>query len=257
MSSMTDNTYQNTTQRNINTVSKCPQLSTKQSLKCEKCITEKELFEALKSMPNDKSPGNDGLTKEFFETFWSEVKKNLSCILHSFGKEELCTSQRQAIIKLIKKKKKDKDQRLVQNWRPISLLNIDVKIISKALLKRIKNVLLSLISDNQSAYVDGRFISEGGRLIADALQITSVLKLNGMWVTADIQKAFDSVNHQFLTLALKRYGFGKTFIKWIKTLLNNQESCIINGGITTKYFKLDKGTHQGDPISAYFFYSCS
>ena len=74
-----------------------------------------------------------------------------------------------------------------------------------------------------------------------------------MWVTADIQKAFDSVNHQFLTLALKRYGFGKTFIKWVKTLLNNQESCIINGGITTKYFKLHKGTHQGDPISAYFF----
>ena len=68
------------------------------------CSTEKELFEALKSMPNDKSPGNDDLTQEFFETFWSE----LSCILHSFGKEELCNSQRQAIIKLIEKKYKDK-----------------------------------------------------------------------------------------------------------------------------------------------------
>ena len=71
-----------------------------------------------------------------------------------------------------------------------------------------------------------------------------------MLVTVDIQKAFDSVNHQFLILALKRYGFSKTFIKWIKTLLNNQESCIINGGITTKYFK---GTRQGDSISAYLF----
>ena len=50
-------------------------------------------FEALKSMPNDKSPENDGLTKELLETFWCEVKKPfLSCILHSFGKEELCTS---------------------------------------------------------------------------------------------------------------------------------------------------------------------
>ena len=74
-----------------------------------------------------------------------------------------------------------------------------------------------------------------------------------MLVTIDIQKAFDSVNHKFLTLALKRYGFGKMFIKRIKTLLNNQESCIINGGFTTKYFKLDKGTRQGDPISAYLF----
>ena len=178
-------------------------------------------------MPNDKSPGNDGLTKEFFETFWSEIKKTfLSCVIHSFDKGELCTSQRQAIIKLIEKK--DKDKRLIQNWRPISLLNVDVKIISKALSKRLKNVLPSLISDNQSAYVDGRFISEGGRLIADVLQTTDMLKLNGMLITIDIQKAFDSVNHQFLILALKRYGFGKMFIKWVKTLLNNQESYIIN-----------------------------
>ena len=65
--------------------------------------------------------------------------------------------------------------------------------------------------------------------------------------TIDIQKAFDSVNYQFLTLALKRYGFGKTFIKRVKTLLNNQESCIINEGFSTKYFTLDKGTRQ-EPI---------
>ena len=90
----------------LNTVSNFPQLSTEQSLECEKNISEKELLEALKSMPNDKSPGNDGLTKEFFETFWSEIKKTfLSCVIHSFDKGELCTSQRQAIIKLIKKKK--------------------------------------------------------------------------------------------------------------------------------------------------------
>ena len=74
-----------------------------------------------------------------------------------------------------------------------------------------------------------------------------------MLATIDIQKAFDSVNHQFLILALKRHGFGKMFTKWAKTLLYNQESCIINGGFTTKYFKLDKCTREGDPISAYLF----
>ena len=67
------------------------------------------------------------------------------------------------------------------------------------------------------------------------MQTTDVLKLGGMLVTIDIQKAFESVNHQFLTLALKRYGFGKTFIKRVKTLLHNHESCIINGGFSTKY----------------------
>ena len=60
------------------------------------------------------------------------------------------------------------------------------KKVFKALSKRLKNVLPSLISDNQSAYVDGRFISEGGCLIADVLQTTDVLKLSGMLVTIDI-----------------------------------------------------------------------
>ena len=126
-------------------------------------------------------------------------------------------------------------------------------MISKDLSKRLKNVLPSLIPDNQTSYVDERFISQGGRLTADVLRTTYLLKLNAMLVTIDIQKAFDSVNHKFLTLTLKRYGFGKTFIKRIRILLSTQESCIINGGFTTKYFKLDKGTRQGPPISAYLF----
>ena len=85
--------------------------------------------------------------------------------------------------------------------RPISLLNLHAKIISKALSKRLKSVLPSLISDNQTTYFDERLISQGGRLIADVLQTTDVLKLSGMLVTIDIQKAFNLVNHKFLTLA--------------------------------------------------------
>ena len=129
---------------------------------------------------------------------WSKKNKTfLSCVSHSFDKGELWTSQRQAIIKLIGKK--DKDKTLIQNWRPISLLNVDAKIISKALSKRLKNVLPSLVSDNESANVDERFIRQDGHLIADVLQTTDVLKLSFMLVTVDIQKAFDSVNHKFLT----------------------------------------------------------
>ena len=80
-----------------------------------------------------------------------------------------------------------------------------------------------------------------------------MLKLNGILVTGEIQEAFDSVNHHFLTLVLKRYGFGKTFIKWIKTILNSQELYIIDGRMITKYFKLNKDGRQDDPISAYLF----
>ena len=97
----------------------------------------------------------------------------------------------------------------------MSLLNVDAKIISKLLAKRLKNVLSPLISDNQTAYVNSRFISEGGRLISDILEISDMLSLKGLLLTVDIQKASDSVNHQFLILVLMKFGFGNTFIKWI------------------------------------------
>ena len=72
-------------------------------------------------------------------------------------------------------------------------------------------------------------------------------------MTVDIEKAFDSINHSFLMCVLKRIGFGNEFRKWIQILLKNSESCVFDGGKTTSYFKLERGTRQGDPISAYLF----
>ena len=69
----------------------------------------------------------------------------------------------------------------------------------------------------------------------------------------DTEKASDSINQFFLIKVLEKSGFEKDFIKWIKILLQNQESWIVNGGTTTNYFKLEKGTRQGEPISAYLF----
>ena len=84
----------------------------------------------------------------------------------------------------------------------------------------------SLVSENQSAYVNDRFISKSGKLISDILEITDSLQIDDLLMIIDIEKAFDSVNHFSLTSILKRYGFGDDFIKWIKTLLKNQESCL-------------------------------
>ena len=72
-------------------------------------------------------------------------------------------------------------------------------------------------------------------------------------MTLDIWKAFNLVNHLFLIIVLEMYGFEEDFIKLIQILIQNQESSVINGGITTIYFKLKRGTRQGDPIPAYIF----
>ena len=90
-------------------------------------------------------------------------------------------------------------------------------------------------------------------MISDVLEICDKLQIKGFLMTVDIEKAFDSISHCLLIKVLEKYCFEKDFIKWIKILLQNQEACIVNGGSTTNYFKLEKGTRQGDPISAYFF----
>ena len=113
------------------------------------------------------------------------------------------SSQKQAVVNLIEKKNKDK--RIIQNWRPISLVNVELKILSKTLANCIKKCLPFLISSNQTAYVEGRFVSEGGRLFSDILQVTDFLNLRGLVVTVDIQKAFDSVNHLFLITKWKNW----------------------------------------------------
>ena len=78
-------------------------------------------------------------------------------------------------------------------------------------------------------------------------------KLPDYLITIDIEKAFDSVDHTFLVAVLKKFGFGDDFIRWVRIILNRQESCIMNNGHSTGYFPLSSGTRQGDPISAYLF----
>ena len=113
-------------------------------------------------MKNDKSPGSDGRTKEFYVCFFNEVSNILiTAFKHSFTTGSLSTSQREAVITLIEKK----DKEIYKNWRPISSINVDTKIASKALAVGMENVLTSIVHCNQTAYVKGRYIGESIRLI--------------------------------------------------------------------------------------------
>ena len=100
--------------------------------------------------------------------------------------DELSPSQKQAIIKLIENK--DRHKRFIKNWRPISLLDVDMKLISKALACRLKNDISTKVHKNQVVYVSNRFISEGGRLVSDVLEITNSLDIETFLITVDIKK---------------------------------------------------------------------
>ena len=141
----------------------------------------------------------------------------------------------------------------LENWRPISLVNVDSKLASKVIANRIKTVLPQIIHHNQSSFIKGRFIGEVARSILDIIDYTESLKLPGILLFIDFEKAFGSIEWDFLYQSLEAFGFGPTLTGWIKTFYNNLSSCVINNGLFSKPFKLERGVRQGDPLSPYLF----
>ena len=124
-------------------------------------------------------------------------------------------------------------------------------MIPKALVTRLKDILPYLISSNQTAYVK-KIISESGRLIYDVLETVSILNEKEFLVTVDIKKLLNWLTILLLA-ALQKYGFGERFPKCIQILIKNQEPWILNGGITTTFFSVDRGVRQEKAISAFLF----
>ena len=111
-------------------------LSDTDQTKCEGLITEAECISALKLMKNQKSPGSDGITVEFYKLFWNNIKEfYVNSINHSFQTGSLTELQKLSIITIIPEQ--NKDLTTLDNWRPISLLNVDYKIATKAIANRI------------------------------------------------------------------------------------------------------------------------
>ena len=174
-----------------------PKLSEEDALLCEGRLTLKECFKSLQSFQKNKSPGNDGLTVEFYITFWETLGKFLVDSLNcSYDRGELSNSQKQAVITLLEKKNKDK--RKSSNWSPIYLINVDAKVGSKAIALRLQSVLPKVSHHNQHGYVKGRTTNDAIRTIDDVLKYTERYRLNGKMIAVDFQRALDSANGNFL-----------------------------------------------------------
>ena len=229
-----------------------PSLSNNSKMNCEGLLTYAECFEALKKFPNGKTPGNDGLTAEFYKTFLNLLGQQLTdSVNYSFEQGELPSSQKQATIKLIDKK--DRDRRYIKNWRPISLLNVDMKIASKALALGLEKILPEIIQADQYAYIKGRTIFDAIRTIDDIMEDTKIQQLPGLMVAFDFEKAFDSLSWSFLFRALRSFNLGESFIRWVSVLYCNILSCVLNNGFSSQLFDVRRGVRQGDPLSAYLF----
>ena len=233
-----------------------PKLSNIQKNQLEGLLTYEECQNTLKNMNNDKSPGNSGFTVEFYKFFWKDIGNYLVRSLNKgFLKGELSITQKQGVITCIPKG--DKDKMLLKNWRPISLLNVCYKIASGSIANRLKNILGSIIDEDQTGFLQDRFIGENTRLIYDVIFYAQKYNIPGLLLLIDFEKAFDSIEWSFIDNVLNFYNFGPDFIKWINTFYKNIESsCLINGHMS-EWFLIQRGCRQGDPISSYIFILCA
>ena len=227
-------------------------LNTEEAESCEGLLTLQECVNSLTHFKNNKTPGSDGFTIEFYRSFWDVIGQIMvDSFNYAFENGSLSITQKLGVISLIPKK--DKDKNYLKNWRPISLLNNDYKIATKAIALRLEKVLPTIVSSSQTGYVRGRYIGESIRMISDIMSFTKAKNIPGLAVFLDFEKAFDSIEWKYLQKSLVAFKFGPQLRKWVDVLYNDISGCILNNGFATKHFNLGRGVRQGCPLSGILF----
>ena len=139
-------------------------------------------------------------------------------------------SQRHGVICLIPKD--DSCVIELSNWLPLTLLNVDYKILAKAIGQRIERILSSLIHSDQTGFIKGRFIGQNVRLLNDIMEYTEAKHLPGILFFIDFRKVFDTIEWNFIHKCIELYNFGSNIRKWI-SILYNVESGVMNAGFMT------------------------
>ncbi len=245
----TEGCNQDVAEDNLSHVKKKLSHETAQKLNC--AITEKEVVTALEQQKMEKSPGEDGLTAEFYMEFRELLVPELATLYNSImvaGEAPL--TMRNAIIKLLYKKN---DHRHLKNWRPISLLNLDYKLLTKILTNRLTPYLENIVPMEQKCGVDGRRMRDVIRNL-DSYRDESA---EGFLVCIDQEKAFDRVNHDYLFKTLETFGINGNFLKITKTLYHNITSQVMINGSPTNKIPIKRGVRQGCPYSMLLFVLCS
>ena len=213
-------------------------------------ISVKETYKSMCTLANGKAAGPDALPNEFYKWFAGLLAGPLSEVYNeAFQNNTLPECMRKGSISVLYKKKDRQDMR---NYRPITLLNCDYKVLTRILCWRMKRVMHEIVSPENTGFAPGRFIGENSILTKLIQAYLDEEQLPGALVFVDFEKAFDRVSWEFMHKALKALGFGPDFRSKMHTLYDNahpQMRRVVINGHAGKYFPLGSGVAQGCPLS--------
>lgn len=214
-------------------------------------FTMEELEEAVMSCHGDKAPGPDDFNFNFIKKFWETLKVDFWEMLQEFfGNARLPKGITSYFLALIPKCSNPQGLR---DYRPISLLGSIYKILAKILASRLRVCMNSIIAPNQFAFLPARNILDGAVIINEVVDFAKKSKRKCLIFKVDFEKAYDSVNWNFLDYMMRRFGMNEKWRGWIKECVFRGDLSVLINGSPTEKVKIQKGLKQGDPLAPFLF----
>lgn len=221
---------------------------------CEEEITTQEIVDAINALKNNKTPGLDGLSVEFYKLYIDEFSILLKRVYDAaFKSKQLTKSMYTGVISSCYKGKGDRT--VDKSWRPLSMLNVDYKILSKILTKRLSKVMEELVHVDQTCAIKNRNIHDSIRFLEDLIYQETDMNRGFIFLSVDQLAAFDRLEWPYLFRVIKAMGFGKNFLSWLQIIYKTGcvQSVIQVNGFLSDPILLNRGVRQGCPLSALLY----
>nr|XP_040252249.1 uncharacterized protein LOC120969201 [Aegilops tauschii subsp. strangulata] len=214
-------------------------------------FTWSEIVAAINHSPNNRSPGPDGLTNEFYKQFHSTLRPDLKLFFSELYHNRVdLLGINTSFVSLLPKKSMPLE---LTDFRPISVVHSIPKLASKVLARRLQCQIPHLIHSLQSGFAKGRSIVENFAMATDMVQTAHKRKLPMVVLKLDFRKAFDKVSWQCLFTIMEARGFPRRWSRWVSSLLSTASSRVLINGQLGESFNANKGLRQGDSTSPYLF----